>query len=153
MRAQPESGVHSFFQKKITELTAHIQKEWTTPFDEFLKTGQPQPQFFLNRRSRPIVLPAAKKDQKGFECYSPLPPVSASKSDAHDEQEVIYSCPILLEPMVSPTSVVPCGHTFEKSAIEEIRAAGKPCPMCNGKIEQLMTNLLAKVLIGLASKF
>jgi len=48
-----------------------------------------------------------------------------------DEPPVV--CPITLEPPVTPVTT-PCGHTFERDALEHGRAQSSQCPLCRAVI-------------------
>ena len=68
------------------------------------------------------------------------------KNKIHDDIDAL-DCPILLTPMTNPTIVIPCGHTFEFLAIDQIYKQGKSCPICSGNIEVLKPNYVLKDVI------
>ncbi|WP_316357045.1 U-box domain-containing protein [Candidatus Neptunichlamydia sp. REUL1] len=58
-----------------------------------------------------------------------------------------FECPISLEPMQNPWMAIPCGHTFERSSIEEWIKSNPTCPLDRSPIESIIENHTLKSLI------
>ncbi|HAZ15861.1 MAG TPA: hypothetical protein DCY54_04440, partial [Parachlamydiales bacterium] len=56
-------------------------------------------------------------------------------------------CPITNEPMNDPYLLIPCGHSFEKTAIENWVRKNATCPLDRSKIKQMVPNHGLKSLI------
>ena len=57
-------------------------------------------------------------------------------------------CPIYMEQMQEPYMIIPCGHSFEKRAIEHWFSSGnRTCPLDRGNVETLVVNSALKKLI------
>jgi hypothetical protein len=93
--------------------------------------------------------PLDGKDHKSADAKAP--PAAVPAADGKDQGDAdldeMFSCPVGCMPMVHPTITQPCGHTFERSVIEDIKARGMACPLCGGEIRGLATNFLARDLL------
>lgn len=60
----------------------------------------------------------------------------------------LFTCPITLDIMDNPATTIPCGHMFEKDAIEGyLRSAGGLCPICRTAISNIVQNYAFKSVI------
>lgn len=58
-----------------------------------------------------------------------------------------HICAITSQIMRDPVMVVPCGHTFERSAIERWLQDNNTCPVCRQPCEQVCPNIVVKKMI------
>ena len=60
----------------------------------------------------------------------------------------LFTCPITLDIMEDPVTTTPCGHMFEKDAIEEyLRTVGSTCPICRSAVMTITQNYTFKNVI------
>lgn len=60
--------------------------------------------------------------------------------------EDLYLCPITMEILEEPL-VSNCGHTFEKSAINDWMKKNKNCPVCKTEIKKTVPNFALKAIV------
>ena len=60
----------------------------------------------------------------------------------------LFTCPITLDIMEEPVTTTPCGHMFEKDAIEGyLRTVGNTCPICRSAVTTITQNYTFKNVI------
>lgn len=60
----------------------------------------------------------------------------------------LFTCPITLDILEEPVTTTPCGHMFEKDAIEGyLQTAGSSCPICRSAVMTITQNYTFKNVI------
>jgi len=66
---------------------------------------------------------------------------SSSSASSASKALALGECPIGLEVMVEPVSIVPCGHSFCNPHLKPVLASGRTtCPMCNTPVASTVVN-------------
>lgn len=136
-------GVHECLEK-------HRKK-----FSRSLRSVMNPPQF----QSLPALLAQAKTSSGTNEILGmadleaiPARTTTESKSAATGSQVRLnsdfFTCPITLDIMEDPVTTTPCGHMFEKVAIEGyLRTVGGLCPVCRTAVTNITQNYTFKNVI------
>jgi hypothetical protein len=151
----PKSGAQGVFDRQAAALVTAVASELAS--DKPLNSGAFDPATVFpssvggkfSASSASVLAKAPKPANQLGEHKGVAQAVGARPQQPAIDPELdeIFECPILLCPMKAPTFVTPCGHTFERSAIEEVKAKGAACPLCAGPIQNLVTNFLVRDLI------
>ena len=100
-----------------------------------------------------IKTSAPEVETLGFADLESIPEQTKEKSTAPKQpaivlNEILFTCPITLDIMDNPVTTNPCGHVFEKEAIEDyLKKIQNQCPICRTPITNIIQNFNFKSVI------
>ena len=124
-------------------------------FSRTLRSVMNPPQF----QSLPALLAQAKQNSDtneilGMADLEAIPATTTTESTSAPAGPQVrlnsdfFTCPITLDIMEDPATTTPCGHMFEKVAIEGyLRTVGALCPICRAAVTNITPNFTFKHVI------
>ena len=135
-------GVHKYLEKQCKKLGRSLRSVMYPPqFQSFTA---------LIEQAKKM---AANDEVFGMADLEEMPVTTTETTTARSRPQAIlrrdlFTCPITLDIMETPVTTTPCGHMFEKDAIEGyLRTAGSTCPICRSAVMTITQNYTFKNVI------